>query len=497
MIEEIEVENPATGEVVRTVPVASPEKVRSMAERARAAQPAWEALGFEGRGRVLRRAQKWLVDNAERVTETIVSECGKTYEDAQNEVAYGAMALGFWAKHAPEYLGDEKVRSASPFVIGRKLIVRYRPIGVVGVIGPWNYPLVNSFGDCIPALAAGNGVVLKPSHVTPLTSLLLADCMRECGLPENVFQVAVGGAGTGSALVDAADMIMFTGSTDTGRKVMEQAARTLTPVALELGGKDPMIVLADADIERAANAAAFYSMQNGGQTCISVERVYVEAPIHDRFVSRVAEKVAALRLGPPEGPGSVDVGAMTFPGQLDIVRRHVEQAREAGARILTGGHVREGSGHFYEPTVIAGADHSMTAMTEETFGPTLPIMKVADAEEAIRMANDSPYGLGASVWTKDLARGEQIARRIESGFACVNDANLNYYALELPMGGWKQSGLGTRHGAGGIRKYTRQQAIVIARVAMKREPHMFPYRPRTTRLLGRGLKLLYGRGRRA
>jgi acyl-CoA reductase-like NAD-dependent aldehyde dehydrogenase len=495
--DEIAVENPATGEVIRTLPVTPPDEVRALAERARAAQPAWEALGFEGRSRVLRRAQKWLVDNTDRVVATIVAETGKTHEDAQiAEVAYGAIGLGFWAKRAPEYLADRRVRSSIPFVAGRKLVVRYRPVGVVTVIGPWNYPLNNTFGDAIPALAAGNAVIMKPSEVTPLTSLLLAEGMRESGLPEHVLQVAIGGAEVAGPLIDAADMVMFTGSTETGRKVMERAAHTLTPVALELGGKDPMIVLADADLERAANAAVYYAMQNGGQTCISVERVYVEAPVHDQFVARVAEKVSALRQGAPGGPGSVDVGAVTFAPQLDIVRRHVEQAREAGARVVTGGHVREGAGRFYEPTVLADVDHSMTAMTEETFGPTLPVMKVADADEAVRLANDSPYGLGASVWTKDTKRGEQIARRIESGFACVNDVDINYFAFELPMGGWKESGLGVRHGADGIRKYTRQQAILVTRLAPKRELHMFPYRARTTRLLGRAVKLLYGRGKR-
>jgi acyl-CoA reductase-like NAD-dependent aldehyde dehydrogenase len=469
-----------------------------MVARARAAQPAWEALGFEGRARVLRRMQKWMVDNADRVVQTIVDESGKTYEDASVvELSYGAGALGFWAKHAPNYLADEKVRTSNPIVMGRKLVVRYRPVGVVGVIGPWNYPLTNNFGDAIPALAAGNAVVLKPSQVTPLTSLLLADAIRECGLPADAIQVVLGGADAAQVLIDEVDFVMFTGSTATGKKVMARAAETLTPVGLELGGKDPMIVLADADLERAANAATYYALQNGGQTCVSVERVYVEAPIYDRFVDAVTERVKALRQGPPAGPASIEVGAMTFAPQLDIVSEHVEQAREAGARITTGGHVREGSGRFYEPTVLADVDHTMAAMTEETFGPTIPIMKVADAEEAIRLANDSPYGLGASVWTKDSARGEQIARRLESGYACVNDANVNYFAYELPMGGWKESGLGVRHGAAGIRKYTRQQAILVTRLALKRDLHYFPYRARTTKLLDRIVKLLYGRGKRA
>jgi acyl-CoA reductase-like NAD-dependent aldehyde dehydrogenase len=494
----IEVTNPATGAVIRHVPVTSAAELGDMVARARAAQPAWEALGYEGRGRILRRAQKWVVDNTDRLVTTIVSETGKTYEDAQlAEVAYAANAFGFWAKSAADYLADEKIRSSNPFVAGRRLVVRYRPVGVVGVIGPWNYPLTNSVGDCIPAMAAGNTVILKPSEVTPLTSLLVAEALRECGLPEGVFSVATGRGETGQALIDAVDMVMFTGSTATGKKVMARAAETLTPVSLELGGKDPMIVLADADLERAANAAVYYSMQNGGQTCISTERVYVESPVYDEFVAKVTDKVRALRQGEPTGPGTVDVGAVTFPAQLDIVTRHVEDAQKAGARVAAGGHGRNDHGRYFEPTVLVDVDHSMSCMTEETFGPTLPIMRVSDAEDAIAKANDSRYGLAASVWTKDIARGEAIARRMEAGAVCVNDAQLNYLALELPMGGWKESGLGVRHGAAGIRKYTRQQAMLVTRFApMKRDVHMFPYKAGTTKLLGRLVKLLYGRGKR-
>jgi acyl-CoA reductase-like NAD-dependent aldehyde dehydrogenase len=494
----IEVENPATGAVIRSLPVTSAADVAEMAGRARAAQPGWEALGFEGRGRVLRRMQKWLVDNSERVIQSIVDETGKTYEDAAVvELAYGAGALGFWAKRAPGYLADEKVRTSNPFVLGRKLVVRYRPVGVAGVIGPWNYPLTNSFGDAIPALAAGNAVILKPSEVTPLTSLVLAEGLRECGLPENVFQVAVGGAETGVALIDAVDFVMFTGSTATGKKVMERAAKTLTPIALELGGKDPMLVLADADLERAANAAIHYSMQNAGQTCISTERVYVEAPVYDEFVSLVSGKIADLRQGAPRGPGSVDLGAVINPPQSDIVESHVRDAVDKGARVVSGGKRSDEGGHFYEPTVLVDVDHTMTAMREETFGPTMPIMKVADLDEGVRLANDSPYGLAASVWTKDAAKGERVARQIEAGAVIVNDAQINYVALELPMGGWKSSGLGTRHGADGIRKYTKKQAIVVTRFAPKKDLHMLPYSAKRTKLIERMMKLVYGRGKRS
>ncbi len=495
----IAVENPATGELITTVPVLGAEELQAMAQRARQAQPQWEAIGFAGRARIMRRAQKWMLDNAERVLESVVRESGKTYEDAQlADLGYTVTALGFWAKEAGKYLADERVPSwNNPVAAGKKLVIRHVPVGVVGVIGPWNYPIANSFGDCIPALMAGNSVILKPSEVTPLSSVLMADMMRECGLPDGVFQVATGDGGTGAALIGRVDCVMFTGSSRTGKAVMHAAADALVPCYLELGGKDPMVVCADADIERAANAATFYSMNNGGQVCISVERCYVEEPIYDEFVARVTEKVRALRQGEPTGVGTVDVGAVIFPPQLDIVDEHVRDAVAKGAKVLTGGHAHSERGRYYEPTVLVDVDHSMRLMQEETFGPTLPIMKIANAEEGVRLANDSAYGLQASVWTNDADRGEALARRIEAGVVCVNDAQINYSALNLPMGGWKSSGLGTRHGANGIRKYTKTQSLFVTRRApFKREPFMFPYKPRQTMLLRRFYKLLYGRGTR-
>jgi acyl-CoA reductase-like NAD-dependent aldehyde dehydrogenase/choline dehydrogenase-like flavoprotein len=480
------VENPATGETLASVPALDAAAVSSLVAAARDAQPAWADAGFEARAKVLLAARAWMAANGERVVATICGETGRPADETQfAELSYGMAALEFWAKMAPVYLADEEIQSASPFVRGRKLVVRYAPVGVVGVIGPWNYPLNNSFGDCIPALAAGNAVVLKPSDVTPLTSLLMAEMLGECGIPEGVFTVATGRGETGAALVDEVDAVMFTGSVATGKKVMARAAETLTPVSLELGGKDPMLVLADADLERAANAAVSYGMNNSGQVCISVERIYVEEPIHDEFVERVRGKVEALRQGPPGDPGTVDVGAIIFEPQIDLIESHVKDAVEKGARVVTGGKRGDGPGRFYEPTLLTGVDHSMRCMVEETFGPTLPVMKVANAEEAVALANDGPYGLQASVWTRDAERGEALARRIEAGVACVNDAQVNYGALELPMGGWKNSGLGSRHGPDGIRKYTKRQSLMITPgYAPARDAHFFPYSAEVSTAIG-------------
>src|SRR3954451_22931745 len=296
--DQIAVENPATGQIIGHVPDTGAAEVAHMVEVARAAQPAWAEMGFEARAKVFYRARKWLVDNRERVARTIVEETGKTHEDAMlAEVLFTADSSGFWPKAAPKHLKDEKVKSHSPFMLGRKLMIRYQPRGVVGVIGPWNYPLTNCFGDGIAALAAGNAVVFKPSEITPMATLLMQECMRDAGLPDGVMQVATGRGATGAVLIEHVDYVMFTGSVATGKKVAAEAAKTLTPHSLELGGKDPMIVLKDADLERAANGAVFWSMANGGQICQAIERVYVEEQVYDEFVSKVVEKTRALRQG--------------------------------------------------------------------------------------------------------------------------------------------------------------------------------------------------------
>jgi acyl-CoA reductase-like NAD-dependent aldehyde dehydrogenase len=487
----LHVRSPATGELVGTIAGCPPGAVPEMASAARSAQRDWANMGFDRRAEVLGALQRRLLADADRIVDVIVAETGKTRDDASNmELAYVAMALDYWRRHAQRLLADERIRSTLPTALGKRLLIRYEPCGLVGVIGPWNYPLANAFGDCIPALMAGNAVILKPASATPMTSIAIAEIAHECGLPTNVFQVLTGGGTAAEALIDEADMVMFTGSTDTGKRVMARAAQTLTPVSLELGGKDPMIVLADADLERAASVAVQYALCNSGQTCLAIERVYVEQAVYEPFVDLVCEKVRALRVGAPGPVGTVDIGAMTTEQQADLAHEQVTDAVRKGARALTGGGRH---GHFVEPTVLSGADHSMRCMTEETFGPLLPIMPVADAEEALSLANDSRYGLAACVFGRDLGHAEQLARRLEAGTVSINDAISHYGILDLPMGGWKTSGIGLRHGPDGIRKYCRRQTLVVARWGLRREPHFYPNRARATQLLRKSLEVLYGR----
>lgn len=491
--EQLIVVSPATGEQVGTAPVLDAAAVAELAGRARAAQPGWQAMGFDGRSLVLRRMQRWLAKHGPEVIETVQAETGRIFEDTVLELLYPLAALGYWAKHAKKYLGEHRVTPNSPFLAGKKLRARYEPYGLIGVIAPWNFPITIGFGDCIPALAAGNAVILKPSEFTPLSIEIVRRGLLECGLPEDVFQVATGAGATGAALVDEVDMVMFTGSTATGRKIGIRAAERLIPAALELGGKDPMIVLADANLERAANLTVYGSLVNSGQVCLSTERVYVEAQVYDEFVDLVTTKVERLRQGVPVAPGAVDVGAIITPAQLEIIDSQVQDAIAKGAHVLTGGKaVTDGSGRFYQPTVMVGVDHTMKCMTEETFGPLIPIMKVADADEAIRLANDTRYGLAATIVTRDRKRGAILARQIMAGSVSVNDILFHCFAFNLPMGGVKTSGIGTRHGADGIQKFCRKQALLIAHSFPDRDIHMYPTSPKVSPTLLKFVQAIYG-----
>ncbi len=495
--ETFEVLRPADGSVITTLPKASPEEVRATAQRLRENQPAWEALGFAGRRRWLERWRDWMIENHEHVADVLQAESGKVRADAALEAPYLCMAINFYGERAPEFLAEETVVSDFTPMKVKKAKVVYRPQPLVGVISPWNFPLILSAGDAIPALMAGAAVMIKPSHFTPLALIELERAWREdLGAPD-VFAVVNGGAETGEALIDEVDYIQFTGSEVTGKKVMKRAADTLTPVALELGGKDPMIVTKDANLERAANAATFGGLMNTGQICMSIERVYIEEPIYDEFVQRVTDNVKQLRQADDGREFTAEVGAMTTPEQVEIVSDHVEDARKAGARILTGGRQPERAGDYYEPTVIADADHSMKVMVEETFGPVIPMMKVRDTEEAVRLANDSPYGLSASVFAGSTEEGERLARRIEAGSCNVDDVLINYNVLEVPMGGWKTSGIGYRHGAYGIRKFCRTESITVPRMRpTKSEPLWFPYTPGKRKTVSRLFRFFNARGLR-
>ena len=504
--ETFDVHKPADGSVLQTLPVASPDDVAAAAARLRQAQPAWEAIGFAGRRRWLESLRDWILANQDRLDDLMQEETGKVRADATLEAFYLLEAINFWVDRGPKFLADEVVSPHNPLLKSKRAKIVYRPFGVVGFISPWNFPVILSLGDAIPALMAGNAALIKPSELTPLTVMELVRGWREeVGAPD-VLAVVNGMGETGGALVDESDYVQFTGSERTGKVVMRRAADTLTPVSLELGGKDPMIVTRDADLDRAVNAAAWGGLLNTGQICISIERVYVEEPIYNEFVDRLRAQVETLRQGADGDTYSAEVGAMTSPAQVDIVSEQVEDARAAGARILTGGRRKDGPGDWYEPTVIADVDHSMKVMREETFGPVIPVMKVKDVEQAIELANDTTYGLGSSVFAGDPTEGERIARRVEAGSCNVNDVLINYNILGLPMGGWKNSGIGVRHGAQGIRRFCHTEALTIPRLpTAKSEPVWFPYSARKrgvvrrlyTLINARGLRNRLGLGRRS
>jgi acyl-CoA reductase-like NAD-dependent aldehyde dehydrogenase len=482
--DQIEVHNPATGELIATVPVDSPQAVAATVARVRANQADWEAMGIEGRYHWLGKLRDWLLDNSEPVADTMQAETGKVRADATTEAIYLTDLINFYGTKAENFIGDESVRPHSPLLASKKLSIQYRPYPVVGIISPWNFPLTLALGDAIPALQAGAAVVIKPSEFTPLGLAEVVKAWKEeIGGPD-VLDCVQGIGETGGALIDAVDYIQFTGSDRTGRKVMARAAETLTPVSLELGGKDPMIVLSDADLDRAANAATYGGMMNAGQICMSVERIYVEEPAYDEFLQKLTREVGGLRQGADGQTPEKDVGAMTSPNQTAIVEDHVEDALASGARALVGGKRVEGAGDYFEPTVLVDVDHSMKVMREETFGPVVGVMKVRDSEEALRLANDTRYGLSGSVFG-EKERAERVARRVECGAINVNDVIVNYLAMDVPMGGWKDSGIGFRHGEYGIKKYCRPESVVVTRFSGKREPTWFPYTKSRRGIVGR------------
>jgi len=488
----LSIENPATGTTIAQVPAAGASDVAAAVARARAAQPAWEALGARERGRALRRLARAVRDDR-KLAETLVAESGKTFYEAEGiEIFYLLEVTRFYTGRAGRRALDDEVRRTFVFAFKRARVVRC-PRGVVGVIGPWNWPLLNNFADCVAPLMAGNAVVLKPSEWTPLTSLRVAELWRTLGLPADVLQVLPGRGDVGQALCDACDMIFFTGSQKVGRQVAARCGERLIPSVTELGGKSPMVVLADADLPRAARAAAWSAFAHSGQVCIRTERVLVEEPVADRFAALLAAETQALRQGaapPPLAEEEIDVGAVTFAPQITRVEQQIAEAVGRGARILAGGARRADlPGRFFQPTVLDGVSPDMAVAREETFGPVVPIIRVRDAAEALRVVNDSPFGLSGSVWTRDRAAGRAFARQMVAGSVCVNDVLMNYFVVEAPLGGVKASGLGARHGVEGLRQFCRVETIVEDRpvlglvAPLVQRELMFPYRARTLRLL--------------
>jgi acyl-CoA reductase-like NAD-dependent aldehyde dehydrogenase len=454
------IHSPATGAVAGQVQWTDAAQVPTIAAQLRATQRDWEQRGPDGRAKVLARFAVWLGEHRGEIEELLIKETGKSAVDAAQEVPMLIMILSYCIKTMAKALEPEKRPAALPFMAIKKVTVHYRPRAVVGVIAPWNYPVANALMDSIGALAAGCSVLLKPSERTPLTAEVLRRGWLESGAPD-VFAVVQGARAVSEAVIDNADYVQFTGSCATGSKVMERAARRLTPVSLELGGKDPMIVLEDADVDLAAHAAVWGAMFNAGQTCVSVERVYVLEQVYDQFVDAVVRDVQELQVGAGEGH---NFGALIDEQQLAVTERHVRDAVAAGARALTGGRRTDTSGSFYPPTVLVDVDHSMTCMTEETFGPTLPIMKVGSVSEAVRLANDSEYGLSASVFSQDFDRAQNVALQLDCGAVNINDVITNLMCTTAPMGGWKTSGIGARFGgADGLRKFCRVETVVTPR----------------------------------
>jgi acyl-CoA reductase-like NAD-dependent aldehyde dehydrogenase len=496
------ISNPATGELIREVPCGGAPQIEEAMARARAAQPPWAALPFSQRAAALRKLARALRDDP-AFLDTLVRESGKpTYEAESIEVFYTLELTRYYTGRAGRRALRDDLRH--PFVFTNKRArVIHKPRGVVGVIGPWNWPLLNNYADCVAPLLCGNAVILKPSEHTPLTSLRVQEHWRALGLPADVFQVVAGRAEAGQALVDRADMLFFTGSNAVGRAVAARAGERLVPVVAELGGKSPMIVLADADLPRAAQAAVWSSFAHSGQVCVRTERVLVEEPAAERFIALCAEEIAKLRQGPPALPpgteATIDVGAITFAPQIERAKAHIADALARGARLVAGGEPRgAGPGRFFAPTMLADVTTEMAVMREETFGPVMPVMRVANAEEALRVANDSPFGLSGSVWSGDVARARAMARRLDAGSVCVNDVLVNYFCVEAPLGGVKGSGLGMRHGSESLRQFCRVETVVEDHPLLgwlspwlDRQLTSFPYKSRTHRVLRWFMKVFY------
>ena len=485
---------PATGEEIGEAPIRSATEVRDAVQRARVAQEAWALLPIEERCERILRFRDAIVDRAEEIVELLVRECGKPRAEAlTHEVMTTVDLATYYAKRASKILAPREIELH--LLKHRRSYVHYAPRGVVAVISPWNFPFVIPIGDSIAALIAGNAVVLKPSEVTPLIALRAKDIYDSAGLPDDLFQVVTGDGSTGAALIDAKpDKVVFTGAVSTGRKVATACGERLIPCTMELGGKAAAIVCADADLERAARGIVTGGFANSGQVCISVERVYAHASVYDALVQRISELTRELRQGDPDAY-TTDVGAIIFPKQMETAENLIAEAVNKGAKIEAGGKRREGPGQFFEPTVLSGCTQDMAVMREEIFGPVIPIMKVGDEDEAVRLTNDSHLGLMNYVFTRDRDKGRRLAERVRSGTVMVNDVLTAYAAPETPFGGVKESGFGRVHGEEGLRDMCEIRHVNYDRVTLgSREPLWYPYGERSYKAALKGLRLLFRRG---
>ncbi|MGD8862074.1 MAG: aldehyde dehydrogenase family protein [Myxococcales bacterium] len=492
-------DNPATGEPIGEVPNTDLSQMPEIFARARAAQKQWSETSFAERARVMRRMRDYIVEHAEELAAVVSRDNGKSRIDAlATEVIPCALSADWYAKHAGRALKPRPVPNGSLIFANKRNQLARVPLGVVGIISPWNYPLSIPFGEVVMGLMAGNAILLKVAAATITVGEAIERIVKASGLPDGLFHHIVGSGGRVSSAFfeNGIDKLFFTGSVPTGRTLMAAAAETLTPLSLELGGKDPMIVLADADLERATNGAAWAGYQNAGQSCGGVERVYVHESVHDRFVELLAEKTRAMRHGADAGGSShdVDMGAMTTAAQLSTVSAQVKDAVDHGARIVAQSQPSGPcEGHFYPATLMVGVDHEMEIMREETFGPVIPVMSFTTEEEAIALANDSTMALTSSVWTRDAARGKRIALRLQSGVTTINDHLYTHGQAETPWGGWKDSGIGRTHSALGLEEMTQPKLINWDVLSVKRNLWWFPFGADTYRALLAALRMVYPR----
>jgi succinate-semialdehyde dehydrogenase/glutarate-semialdehyde dehydrogenase len=466
---------PFDGTPVAELPVSSEADVDAAFARAHEAQRTWAARPVRDRARVLLRLHDLVLARQDEGLDLVQAETGKARRHAFEEVVDVALNARYYGRTAHRDLRPTRRAGLVP-VLSQVHELRH-PKGVVGIVSPWNYPLTLAASDGLPAFVAGNAVVHKPDTQTALTALWVRGLALEAGLPADVWQVVIGDGPTiGAAVVDRADFVCFTGSTRVGREVGERCGRRLVGCSLELGGKNSLLVLEDADLDRAAEAAVRDCFSGAGQLCVSPERLYLAEPVHDAFLDRFLTRVRALRLG-TAFDYSVDVGSLLSQAQLDRVAARVDDAVAKGATVLAGGRARPDIGPlFYEPTVLAGVTEDMALCREETFGPVVAVQSVTDEHQAVRLANDTAYGLHASVWTRDVARGRQVAARIETGTVSINETyGAAWGATAAPMGGRKESGLGRRHGHEGLLKYTEPQTVAVQHLVPFAPPDQVPF----------------------